>query len=130
MDLQTPRILCVEDDRDSCEMIKTFLQLSNDEYLVTTAEDGATALDLISKEPFDLYILDNWLPEMDGMEICRRIRQSGSTKPIIFFSAMVRAADRESAFEAGATEYLLKPNDLDIIAETVERLLTDDSADS
>jgi two-component system response regulator QseB len=127
MGLQRSRILCVEDDKDSSEMIKKFLQLSNGEYLVTTAEDGATALDLISKEPFDLYILDNWLPEMDGMEICRRIRESGSTKPIIFFSAMVRAADRESALEAGANEYLLKPNDLDIIAETVERLLGDES---
>lgn len=126
MSLQRSRILCVEDDRDSSEMIKKFLQLSNDKYLVITAEDGTTALDLISKEPFDLYILDNWLPEMDGLEICRRIRESGSTKPIVFFSAMVRAADRESALEAGANEYLLKPNDLDIIAETVERLLSDD----
>jgi DNA-binding response OmpR family regulator len=87
--------------------------VSKDRYLVVTAEDGATALDLISKETFDLYILDNWLPEMDGLEICRRIRESGSVKPIIFFSAMVRAADREKALEAGANEYLLKPNDGD-----------------
>ena len=123
MEMQQPRILCVEDDKDSCEMIKKFLQLSNDDYVVKTAEDGVAALDLIEREPFDLFILDNWLPEMDGMELCRRIRQSGSDKPILFFSAMVRASDREEAMAAGATDYLLKPNDLDVLAERVEELL-------
>ena len=129
MDAKKIRILCVEDDKDSCEMINRFLQLANAEYLITTAEDGAEAMSLIEDDPFDLYILDNWLPGMDGMELCRRIRQAGSKRPIVFFSAMVRNHDRESALEAGADAYLLKPKDLDILAETVENLLnTDPSA--
>lgn len=117
----------MEDDKDSCEMIKKLLQLANDDYLVSTAEDAATALKMIALDPYDLYILDSWLPEMDGTELCRRIRKTGSTKPIIFFSAMVRPSDREDAIAAGADEYLWKPNDLDIFADTVERLLKEDS---
>lgn len=130
MDLPKSRILCVEDDKDSCEMIKKLLQLANDDYLVSTAEDGTTALEMISAEPFDLYILDSWLPEMDGIELCRRIRETGSTDPIMFFSAMVRPSDRENAIQAGANEYLWKPNDLDIFADTVERLLKENAANN
>ena len=121
--MKSRHILCVEDDKDSCDMIKRFLQLTNPEYVITTAEDGAAALSLIQTGSFDLYLLDSWLPGMDGMELCRRIREMGSNKPIVFFSAMVRSHDRETALEAGADAYLLKPNDLDILPETVARLL-------
>ena len=122
-----PRILCVEDDKDSREMIQTLLRNAGKNYSVTAVGTGAEALSLNTKNPFDLYILDIWLPGMDGFELCRRIRERGSTKPIIFFSAMVRPDDRKYGLAAGANEFLVKPNDLDIFAETVERLLNHSS---
>ncbi len=127
MDDSAPRILCVEDDKDSREMMQTLLRSADKNYSVTAVGTGAEALELSTRNQFDLYILDIWLPGMDGFEICRRIREKGSTKPIIFFSAMVRPDDRKYGLDAGANEFLVKPNDLDIFVETVERLLNESS---
>ncbi len=121
-----PRILCVEDNKDSREMMRTLLDQADIDYSVTLVETGAEALALIAQNSFDLYILDIWLQGMDGLELCRRIRDRGITKPIMFFSAMVRPDDRGYVLAAGANEYLLKPNDLGIFTKTVERLLRED----
>ena len=118
------RILCVEDNRDSREMISTLLQQSNQNYHITAVETAAEALALNGKEKFDLYILDIWLPGMDGVELCRRLRERGITKPIMFFSAMgVQVKDRDYVLAAGADEFLVKSIDIDRFTETVERLL-------
>ena len=118
------RILCVEDNRDSREMIATLLRQANGGYDVTAVETAAEALALDGKTKFDLYILDIWLPGMDGVELCRRLRERGVTKPIMFFSAMgVQAKDRDYVLAAGADEFLVKSIDLDRLTETVERLL-------
>ncbi|PYS98051.1 MAG: hypothetical protein DMF63_17510 [Acidobacteria bacterium] len=119
------RILCVEDNRDSREMIATLLRESNSSYDVTAVETAAEALALNAKNKFDLYILDIWLPGMDGVELCRRLRDRGVTDPIMFFSAMgVQAKDRDYVLAAGADEFLVKSIDLDRLTLTVERLLT------
>lgn len=118
-----PRILCVDDNKDSREMIKALLTYEDESYDVTIVETGAEALSLIAKNPFDLYVLDLWLPSMDGMTICRRIRELKIKEPIIFFSAMGRPADMDYMFAAGANAFLTKPNDLNIFAETVKNLL-------
>lgn len=118
------RILCVEDNRDSREMISTLLRQTNGDYDITAVETAAEALELDGKIKFDLYILDIWLPGMDGVELCRRLRERGVTKPIMFFSAMgVQAKDRDYVLAAGADEFLVKTIDLDRFTETVERLL-------
>ena len=118
-----PRILCVDDNKDSREMIKALLNYEDEGYDVTIVETGAEALSLIANAPFDLYVLDLWLPSMDGMTICRRIREMKIKEPIIFFSAMGRPADMDYVIAAGANAFLTKPNDLNIFAETVKRLL-------
>ena len=119
------RILCVEDNRDSREMISSLLEQSNQNYQVTAVETAAEALALNGKNMFDLYILDIWLPGMDGVELCRRLRERGVTTPIIFFSAMgVQAKDRDYVLSAGADDFLVKSIDLDRFTDTVERLLT------
>ena len=121
---QKARILCVEDNRDSREMIATLLRETNEDYAVTAVETAAEALELNSKNSFDLYILDIWLPGMDGVDLCRRLRERGVTQPIMFFSAMgVQAKDRDYVLAAGADEFLVKSVDLDRFTETVERLL-------
>src|SRR5829696_10527955 len=118
------RILCVEDNRDSREMITTLLRQSNNDYQVTAVETAAEALALNGKNKFDLYILDIWLPGMDGVELCRRLREQGVTAPIMFFSAMgVQTKDRDYVLAAGANEFLVKSLDLDRLPDTVRRLL-------
>jgi DNA-binding response OmpR family regulator len=118
------RILCVEDNRDSREMIVTLLRQSNENYEVTAVETAAEALALSAKNKFDLYILDIWLPGMDGVDLCRRLRDRGITKPIMFFSAMgVQTKDRDYVLAAGADEFLVKSIDLDRFTSTVESLL-------
>jgi DNA-binding response OmpR family regulator len=118
------RILCVEDNRDSREMIATLLRQSNQNYQITAVETAAEALALNGKERFDLYILDIWLPGMDGVELCRRLRERGVTDPIMFFSAMgVQTKDRDYVLASGADEFLVKSIDIDRFTDTVERLL-------
>jgi DNA-binding response OmpR family regulator len=120
------RILCVEDNRDSREMIATLLTQSNEDYDVTAVGTAAEALALNGKNKFDLYILDIWLPGMDGVDLCRRLRERGVTKPIMFFSAMgVQAKDRDYVLSAGADEFLVKSVDLDRFTDTVSQLLED-----
>ena len=118
------RILCVEDNRDSREMISTLLRETNPNYEVTAVETAAEALAMNGRRDFDLYILDIWLPGMDGVELCRRLRERGVTRPIMFFSAMgVQAKDRDYVLQAGANEFLVKSIDLDKFTATVDRLL-------
>ncbi len=120
------RILCVEDNRDSREMVATLLRGANPDYHVKAVETAAEALALTSKEDFDLFILDIWLPGMDGVELCRRLRAQGVAAPIMFFSAMgVKAKDQDYVLAAGADAFLVKSIDLDRLVGTVERLLTD-----
>ena len=117
------RILVVEDNRDSRDMVRTLLSESGDNYEVTAVETAAEALALDGKKAFDLYVLDIWLPGMDGLGLCRRLRERGRTQPIIFFSAMVQTTDRDYVLAAGADEFLVKPKDIDNFLPTVARLL-------
>lgn len=122
------RILCVDDDNDSCEIISLMLHNADENYRVTTTSSGSVALNMISDEPFDLYILDYRLPEMSGIDLCRLIRQSDAQTPIMFFTGMAREVDGKNALEAGATKFLVKPTDLDILTQTVEELLDQNSS--
>jgi DNA-binding response OmpR family regulator len=121
--MKPPRILYVEDNKDARDMLHQFLGLSNGSYDVTSVGTAAEALDLTSRNAFDLYILDISLPGMDGISLCRRLREQGISKPIIFFSAMVQPADRKYCLDAGADDFLVKPHDLDRFADTVAKLL-------
>ena len=117
------RILVVEDNRDSREMLRTLLTESGYGYEVNAVETAAEALVPDGKSPYDLYILDIWLPGMDGLGLCRRLRERGRSQPIIFFSAMVQPTDRDYVLAAGADEFLVKPRDIDKFLPTVADLL-------
>ncbi len=71
---------------------------------------AAEALSLIKAEHFDLYMLDAWLPEMDGFELCRRMRAFDAQIPILFFSGAAYEADKKKGIEAGANHYVIKPD--------------------
>jgi CheY-like chemotaxis protein len=120
----SPRILYVDDNADSREVISLMLNIADDKYDVTTVDSADKAINLIKGQNYDLYILDYRLPEIDGIELCRQIRQFDTLTPIIFYSGAAYTAERERAIAAGANAYLVKPNDLDNLTETVKLLLS------
>jgi DNA-binding response OmpR family regulator len=117
------RVLYVDDDEDSCLLMSLLLQQYDRDLGVVAVGSVAKALSLISDDSFDLYILDYRMPEMTGVDLCRLIRLRDSQTPIMIYSAMSRESDQLEALNAGATAYLVKPNDLDKLNVTVEQLL-------
>jgi DNA-binding response OmpR family regulator len=123
MNQNKARILCTEDDPDTRELIK--LVLEDEGYEVICTDNAAQAIKLAKTQTFDLYLVDNWLPDLCGPTLTARIRAFNSKTPILFYSGAAYDADKESARCAGAQGYLTKPvsND-DLIAEVV-RLIAD-----
>lgn len=104
----SPTVLCVEDDADSREMLSLLLKHWRIE---TKAVGTATqALSLIQAERFDLYLLDTHLPDLDGFELCRRMRSMDPQTPILFFSGAAYESDKQKGIEAGASAYVTKPD--------------------
>ena len=116
-----PRVLCVDDDEDAREMVSELLKFS----LIETkaVETAAQALSLIQTEHFDLYLLDAWLPDLDGVELCRRVRVLDSHTPVLFYSGAAYDDDKKRAIEAGANAYVTKP-DVDGLLESVTELVS------
>jgi len=124
MDNQRTRILCVEDNKDSRDVLKRLLEETDKSYEIEAVETAAEALALDSNSSYDLYILDIWLPGMDGVDLCRRLRERGRKAPIMFYSAMgVQPADRDYVLAAGANAFLVKSVDIDKLIPTVQQLL-------
>ncbi len=119
------RILFVDDDRDSCDLMEFMLRHTDDEFEVRSVRTIAEATALIAERPFDLYIFDYALRDGTGTELCRQVRRMNRNVPIIFYSAMSRPVDLLTAKDAGANEYLVKPNDLERMIGTITRLLDD-----
>lgn len=116
------RILCVEDDADSCEMMTMLLSLADEPYEVIGVGSADEAKALITAEPFDVFVFDVWMAGTDGLQLCRWVRESGIKTPVLFFSAAGKIKDMERAIDAGADAFLLKPNDLDKLVPTVKQL--------
>jgi two-component system, OmpR family, alkaline phosphatase synthesis response regulator PhoP len=117
------RILCVEDDADTCELLS--FMLGREDYEITCVRTVAEGLFFARSGFFDLYLLDQRFVDGTGIELCEKIRLSDSHTPVIFFSALSQHGDRERAIAAGATAYLIKPNDIDVLAFAVRRLLSE-----
>ncbi len=116
-----PRVLCVDDDEDSREMLGLLLKFWRIETkAVGTAEQ---ALALMQAERFDLYLLDAVLPDLDGFELCRRLRDLDPHTPILFFSGAAYEADKQRGIEAGANAYVSKP-DVEGVLGRIQQFLT------
>ena len=101
-------ILIVEDQMDIAESIGDFLTLHG--HVVDFAADGLTASNLAMQNSFDLYVLDIGLPGMNGIELCKLLRQNPLlTTPILFLTARDRLEDKLAGFDAGGDDYLIKP---------------------
>ncbi|MGI6030237.1 MAG: response regulator transcription factor [Eubacteriales bacterium] len=100
------RILVVDDEQLLVKGIK--FNLENEGYEVDAAYDGATALEMIQNNHYDLVVLDLMLPQLSGLEVCSRVREF-SNIPIIMVTAKSEDADKVMGFEHGADDYLTKP---------------------
>ncbi|MFC0774528.1 response regulator transcription factor [Terrimonas alba] len=116
-----PSILLVEDEENLHEALKLNLELEG--YEVTSAFDGASALNTINNEYFDLIILDVMLPEMDGINVAETIRISNNEVPILILSAKNSSADRVLGLKKGADDYLTKPFNLEELLLRVHKLI-------
>src|SRR5258708_32123765 len=115
------RILCTEDDADTRDLLTLILEAEG--FEVICAEDGAQALDLATAARFDLYLLDNWLPEMAGDALCKRLREFDPITPILFYSGAAYEEDKARAMAAGAQGYVVKPAHPDEPISEILRLI-------
>ncbi|GAA2112663.1 two-component system response regulator CseB [Kitasatospora saccharophila] len=116
----TPRILLVEDD----EVIRETTQLALERYgfPVETAGDGLEGLERFRAAPPDLLLLDVMLPLLDGVGLCRRIREE-SQLPILMMSARTEPVDVVSGLEAGADDYVVKPFEIAVLVARIRTVL-------
>src|SRR5579872_6123333 len=101
------RILLVEDDPQISNLIS--LHLHEPFYAVTVCGKGASALSELAESAFNLIILDIMLPDLSGVEICRRVRERDKRTPILMLSSLAEETDKVMALELGADDYLTKP---------------------
>src|SRR6185436_1039003 len=104
-----PRVLAVDDQRDALRLLQ--IRLQNAGFDCLTANDGVASLELLAKEPVDIVILDVMMPQMDGYEVCRRLKADERTKdiPVIFLTAKFEMEDKVRGLEVGGHDYLSKP---------------------
>jgi pilus assembly protein CpaE len=117
------KILIVDDDIDSLKLIGLMLQRQG--YDILAANTGTQALNKAAADSPDLIILDVMMPDMDGYEVCRRLRANAKTQPIpiIMFTAKTLVDDKVAGFEAGADDYLTKPTHPAELASRVKAVL-------
>ncbi len=116
------RVLIVDDDPTLAEVVAGYLARTGHE--VTTVADGRSAMDSITAAPPDLVVLDLMLPEIDGLEVCRRIRSGHPDVRVIILTALGEEDDRIAGLEVGADDYVTKPfspRELVLRAESVLR---------
>jgi two-component system response regulator MprA len=115
------RILVVDDDRSVRDALRRALTLGG--YEVEAVEDGRQALARLSTSTPDAVVLDIGLPEIDGLEVARRLRGAGDRTPILMLTARDAVTDRIDGLDAGADDYLVKPFDLGELKARIRALL-------
>lgn len=115
------KILIVEDDERVSELIKRGLEEQGFEAMV--AYDGASGKKLVLGKEYDLVITDIILPKLDGLELCKQIRQANPDLPIIMLTALGTTDDKVEGFDAGADDYLVKPFEMRELLVRIRALL-------
>jgi len=121
MQLRDRRILYIEDHDDTRELVTIILR--QNEYDVITGSTIEAGIQLARSGRFDLYLLDSWLPDGSGLDLCKRIREFDPLTPILFYSAAAYEADRAEALESGAQGYLVKPSQTSDLCSLVSQLI-------
>lgn len=120
--LKKPTILVVDDTASNIDIL---LETLGDDYEIMVALDGETALNQAKESQPDIILLDIMMPEMDGYEVCKRLKEDNVTKeiPVIFVTAMNELVDEEKGLELGAIDYITKPFSLPIVKARVKNHL-------
>lgn len=121
MEARQHHILYIEDHDDTRELITLVLAERN--YRVTTGSTVLAALKLAHEHHFDLYMLDSWLPDGSGIELCKQLREFDHETPIMFLSAAAYETDKQAAMESGAQRYMVKPADIQGLSSEVDALI-------
>jgi two-component system response regulator MprA len=115
------RILIVDDDRALRDALRRALVLAG--YETVPVEDGQAALTEMARSEPDAVVLDIGLPDIDGLEVCRRLRGAGNRVPVLMLTARDAVADRIDGLDAGADDYLVKPFDVGELQARLRALL-------
>lgn len=122
------RLLIIEDELPMrTALVET---LTSEGYHVRSAADGLTGLELACTEPFDLILLDVMMPQIDGYQACRTLRQRGKQTPVLMLTAKGLVDDRVEGLDCGADDYLVKPFSLRELLARVRALLRRNSRES
>ncbi len=120
--IENMRVLIIEDEHKIANALRQ--GLSQEKYAVDVEYDGDGGLGAALSEPYDLMIIDRMLPgNVDGLQICREVREKGIHTPIIFLTAKDQIRDRVTGLDAGADDYLVKPFSFEELLARVRALL-------
>lgn len=117
----TPRVLYIEDHEDTRELVTLVLEQRS--YEVVTGSTIESGIALAGSQEFDLYLLDSWLPDGSGLDLCRQIRQFDKATPILFYSAAAYEIDKAQAINCGAQAYVTKPSHPSELCDVVTLLI-------
>ncbi|MCC7543762.1 response regulator transcription factor [bacterium] len=115
------KILIVEDEYKIANALKRGLE--QERYAAEAVYDGESGLAAAEADEYDLIVLDRMLPEIDGIEVCRRLRESGDRTPILMLTAKDQVRDRVAGLDAGADDYLVKPFAFEELLARIRALL-------
>ncbi|MCW2952058.1 MAG: DNA-binding response regulator [Conexibacter sp.] len=115
------RLLIVDDDRALRDALRRALMLAG--YAIDLAAGGEQALALVAEAPPDAIVLDVGMPDVDGLEVCRRLRAGGERVPVLMLTARDAVEDRIDGLDAGADDYLVKPFDVGELKARLRALL-------
>jgi two-component system, OmpR family, response regulator len=117
----TLRVLVVDDEDSLVDLVSSSLRFTG--YQVRSEQSGFDALSAVRSDPPDLVVLDVNLPDIDGFEVCRRLRRDGHQMPVIFLTARDGPDDLRTGFRQGGDDYIRKPFSLEELTLRVEALL-------
>lgn len=115
------RILLAEDTPDMNRVVTVFLE--HEGFTVDSVFDGGEALSMLRKNLYSAAVLDIMMPVMDGLEVLRRLRESGDNTPVLLLTAMAEVDDRVAGLNAGANDYLCKPFSLKELGARVRAMI-------
>jgi DNA-binding response OmpR family regulator len=122
------RILLVEDDFNLAETLAE--AITDQRYVVDVADDGESALNYIKILDYDLILLDVMLPDLNGIDLCQKLRSQGYQMPILMITALDTVSDKITGLDAGADDYIIKPVDLGELFARIRALLRRGSTSS
>jgi len=118
------KILIVEDEKKIANSLKK--NFNDEGFSTTICYDGAMALDIVSKEKFDLILLDWRIPEVTGIDVCKRIRSVNNQTPIILLTALTNLTNKVEALNCGADDYVTKPFSFEEVLARVNAIIRRD----